>query len=73
MSTTLWKINPEKLCTVTDNEINQILLKADNSDVGTYYLDAKILKTLKRDISAFTFCTLQKEIKANGSIEFIIG
>jgi len=73
MSTTIWKLNPEILCAPSPHDLEQILLTAYNSDDGTYYLDKKLLKTLKHKIATFTFCTLEKEIKANDSINFIIG
>lgn len=73
MSTTLWKIEPKKFCTPSPDDLDLILITAYQQDDGTYSLDHDHLSSLKGRIAAFTFCTLQKEIEANESINFIIG
>lgn len=73
MSTTLWKIDPQKFCTPSPDDLELILLTAYNSDDGTYYLDHEQLSTLKGRISNDTYLALEKQIDTNDSINFIIG
>lgn len=73
MSTTLWKIDPQKFCTPDPGDLDLILITAYNSDDGTYYLDHDHLSSLKGRISNETYLALEKEIDANESINFIIG
>jgi len=73
MSTTLWKIDPQKFCTPAPEDLDLILVTAYNSDDGSYYLDHDHLSSLKGRISYGTYLALEREIDANGSINFIIG
>jgi len=73
MSTTLWKIDPQKFCTPDPNDLDLILTTAYNSDDGAYYLDHDHLSSLKGRIDNETYLALEKEIDANDSINFIIG
>ena len=73
MSTTLWRIDPQKFCTPNPGDLDLILITAYQSDDGTYYLDHDHLSSLKGRISNETYLALEKEIDANESINFIIG
>lgn len=73
MSTTLWKIEPQKFCTPDPEDLDLILITAYQSDDGTYYLDHDHLSSLKGRINSETYLVLEKEIDANESINFIIG
>ena len=73
MSTTLWKIDPQKFCTPNPDDLDLILTTSYQSDDGTYYLDHDHLSSLKGRTNYETYLALEKEIDANGSINFIIG
>ena len=73
MSTTLWKIDPQKFCTPNLSDLDLILITAYQSDDGTYYLDHEHLSSLKGRISNEIYLALEKEIDASQGINFIIG
>lgn len=73
MSTTLWKIDPKKLCTPDPEDVDLILVTTYQQDDGSYYLDHDHLSSLKGRINSETYLALEKEINVNDSINFIIG